>query len=144
MEESELLKKAFEARKNSYCPYSGFAVGAALLAKNGVVYTGCNVENASYGVSNCAERTALYKAVSEGVYEFSAIAIVGGKRQMQEGETEYCSPCGICRQALVEFCKPDFKIILGKSQKQYKVYTMEELLPVKFLNDAQVACIDKK
>lgn len=132
MEAPELLQKAFEARKNSYCPYSGFAVGAALLAENGVVYTGCNVENASYGVSNCAERTALYKAVSDGVTDFSAIAVAGGKKELQEGATEYCSPCGICRQAFSEFCNRDFKIILGKSREEYTIYTLEELLPVKF------------
>ena len=100
----ELIRQAMEARKNSYSPYSGFQVGAALLCEDGTVYTGCNVENAAYGPTNCAERTAVFKAVSEGKREFKRIAIVGG----HEGESVAPTPCGVCRQVLSEFCKPSF------------------------------------
>ena len=101
MTDQELMSLAVEARKQSYSPYSSFRVGAALLAKSGKVYLGCNIENAAYTPTNCAERTALFKAVSEGEREFTAIAIVGGR-----GETiaDFCAPCGVCRQVLAEFC----------------------------------------
>ena len=130
-----LMTKAQEARKNSYSPYSHFKVGAALLTKGGKIYTGCNVENAGYSATNCAERTAIFKAVSEGERDFEALAIVGGK----DGETaEFCAPCGVCRQVIAEFCKKDFKIILG-NEKNYKTFTLDELLPYAFtdkdLND---------
>ena len=123
-----LMQSAQQARKNSYSPYSHFRVGAALLTKGGKVYTGCNVENASYSATNCAERTAIFKAVSEGERDFEALAIVGGR----EGETaDCCAPCGVCRQVISEFCGKDFKILLG-NEKNFKVYTLEELLPLAF------------
>ena len=133
----ELIRSAFQARRRAYTPYSRFQVGAALLAKNGTVYQGCNIENASYPATNCAERTAFYKAVSEGVREFQAIAIVGGSvlypKTAEENQcTDLCSPCGICRQVMREFCKPDFKIILVKSEEEWKVYTLSQLLPEGF------------
>ena len=116
------------ARKNSYSPYSHFCVGAALLTKSGKVYTGCNVENASFSATNCAERTAIFKAVSEGERDFSALAIVGGRA----GETaDFCAPCGVCRQVISEFCSKDFEIVLGNEEK-FKVYTLDELLPLSF------------
>ncbi len=128
--EQKLMATAMEYRKRSYSPYSGYCVGAALLAKNGEIFGGCNVENASFSPTNCAERTALFKAVSEGVTEFEAIAIVGGKR---DGELEFCSPCGVCRQALVEFSNPkEFMVYLGTGTEDYKGYTLEELLPYSF------------
>ena len=123
-----LMVAAQDARKNSYSPYSHFKVGAALLTKGGKIYTGCNIENAAYSVANCAERTAIFKAVSEGERDFEAIAIVGG----MDGETsEFCAPCGVCRQVIAEFCKKDFEIILG-NEKNYKVFTLDELLPYAF------------
>ncbi len=128
MTDSELMQLAVEARKNSYAPYSDFHVGAALLTKNGKVYTGCNIENAAYTPTNCAERTAVFKAVSEGEREFSAIAIVGGKG---EELAELCAPCGVCRQVLSEFCEKDMRIILGNPEC-IKVYTFAELLPLSF------------
>ncbi len=121
----ELIKKAIEARANSYSPYSGFQVGAALECKDGTVFTGCNVENAAYGPSNCAERTAVFKAVSEGRREFKRIAIVGG----HEGESVAPTPCGVCRQVLSEFCDPSFEVIMAVSENDYEVVTLGELLP---------------
>ena len=125
-----LIHAAKEAMGKAYAPYSGFRVGAALLAKNKKVYSGCNIENAAYGPSNCAERTAIFKAVSEGVKDFLAIAIVGGK----EGNiTDLCPPCGVCRQVMAEFCKTDeFYVILARSEEDYWIYTLEELLPMGF------------
>lgn len=130
MERNELIQKAIDMTKQAYTPYSNFKVGAALMTKSGKVYTGCNIENASYPATICAERTAFTKAVSEGDHEFKEIVIVGGK----DGElTDYCAPCGICRQVMMEFCKPDeFQIILAKTPEDYKVYTLEELLPLGF------------
>ena len=123
-----LMKAAQKARENSYSPYSHFRVGAALITKSGKVYTGCNIENAGYSATNCAERTAIFKAVSEGERNFEALAIIGGK----EGETsKLCAPCGVCRQVISEFCKKDFKIILG-NEEEYKIYTLESLLPLAF------------
>ncbi len=123
-----LMLAAQKARENSYSPYSHFRVGAALLTKSGKVYTGCNIENAAFSATNCAERTAIFKAVSEGERDFEAIAIVGGK----EGEVApFCAPCGVCRQVLAEFCPNDFKIILGCAEK-FEVYTLEMLLPFSF------------
>lgn len=123
-----LMHMAQEARNNSYSPYSHFRVGAALLTKDGKVYTGCNIENAAYSATNCAERTAIFKAVSEGEREFVALAIVGGR----EGETaEFCAPCGVCRQVISEFCPKEFEILLGKEDK-FKVYTLDQLLPFSF------------
>lgn len=127
----ELVEMALEARKLSYAPYSKFKVGAALLGKNGVVYKGCNVENASYPATNCAERTAFFSAVAEGQKEFEAIAIVGGKEDASE--LELCAPCGVCRQVMREFCSPEsFEIILAKNTSDYKVFTLAELLPMSF------------
>lgn len=124
----QLLQQAMEARKNAYCAYSGFAVGAALLCEDGTVFTGCNVENASYSVTNCAERTAIFKAVSEGYKKFCAIAIVGGS-----DELEVCYPCGVCRQVMTEFCEAsEFKIICGTSVDTMEVLTLSELLPKSF------------
>ena len=121
----ELIRSAFQARKRAYTPYSRFQVGAALLAKNGTVYQGCNIENASYPATNCAERTAFYKAVSEGVREFQAIAIVGGSvlypKTAEENQcTDLCSPCGICRQVMREFCPGDFEIVLARPRRTMK------------------------
>lgn len=128
MTDLQLMKLAVEARKNSYAPYSDFHVGAALLGKSGTVYSGCNVENAGYSPTNCAERTALFKAVSEGERSFTAIAIVGGKGTEL---AEFCAPCGVCRQALAEFCDGDFKILLGTPER-YTEHTLSELLPYSF------------
>ena len=126
----ELIRSAFQARKRAYTPYSRFQVGAALLAKNGTVYQGCNIENASYPATNCAERTAFYKAVSEGVREFQAIAIAGGKKG--ERPVNYAYPCGVCRQVMREFCKEDFIIYVVKSPAEYQKTTLKELLPSSF------------
>lgn len=128
MTDLELMRMATEARKASYSPYSNFKVGAALLGRSGKVYTGCNVENAAYTPTNCAERTAVFKAVSEGEREFVAIAIVGGKG---EETAEFCAPCGVCRQVLAEFCDGDFRIVLGNAEK-FRAYTFAELLPFSF------------
>ena len=123
----ELIDIAIAQLSYSYTPYSHFKVGAALLGKNGQIYTGCNIENAAYTPTNCAERTAFFKAVSEGEREFEAICIVGGP----EGKlTDYASPCGVCRQVMMEFCSPkEFQIILAKGKEDYKIYRLEELLP---------------
>lgn len=126
-----LMIQAQEARKNSYSPYSHFCVGAALLTKSGKIYTGCNIENASFTPTNCAERTAIFKAVSEGEREFEAIAIVGGRA---DGEGGFCAPCGVCRQVIAEFCDKDFQIILGNEDKS-EVYTLDTLLPLSFTRD---------
>lgn len=126
----EMIDLAIEQLQYSYVPYSHFHVGAALLAKKGLYYTGCNIENAAYTPTNCAERTAFFKAISEGVREFDAICIVGGKDGVL---TEYAAPCGVCRQVMMEFCDPKtFKVILAVSKEQYDVYTLEELLPQGF------------
>ena len=120
--------------ERSYAPYSHFHVGAALLDKNGKIWTGCNIENAAYGPSNCAERTAVFKAVSEGAREFEAIAIVGGPED-ENGTPQiqdFCPPCGVCRQVLAEFCDRDFKIILANGKGEQKVFTLAELLPESF------------
>lgn len=128
MTDLELMKAAAKAREYSYSPYSGFRVGAALLAKSGKVFTGCNVENAAYSPTNCAERTAVFKAVSEGEREFLAIAIVGGKG---EELSDFCAPCGVCRQVLAEFTDENFRILLGTPEK-FSVYSMKEILPYSF------------
>ena len=126
----KLIDTAIEQLQFSYTPYSNFKVGAALLTKSGKIYTGCNIENASYTPTNCAERTAFFKAVSEGVRDFQAICIVGGK----EGKlTEYTAPCGVCRQVMMEFCDPKtFQIILAVDKERYEIYTLEELMPLGF------------
>ena len=128
--EQNLMQTAIEYRKRSYSPYSHYQVGAALLTADGEIIGGCNIENASYTPTNCAERTALFKAVSEGKKEFTAIAIVGGKENQP---LEFCAPCGVCRQALVEFCDPKkFVVYLGTAVEDYKGYLLEELLPYSF------------
>ena len=126
----KLIDTAIAQLDFSYAPYSGFNVGAALLAKNQAVYTGCNIENAAYTPTNCAERTAFFKAVSEGVRDFEAICIVGGKNQKATG---YTAPCGVCRQVMMEFCNPEtFLVILAVDKEHYNVYTLKELLPLGF------------
>lgn len=132
--EKELIQKAMEMTKMSYAPYSGYHVGAALLTNDGQIYTGCNIENASYGATNCAERTAFFKAVSEGVRGFEAIAVVGAPTDAAAEDTfsEYAYPCGICRQVMQEFCKKDFTIIVAKTTEDYQKYTLRELLPFGF------------
>lgn len=125
-----LIRQAFAARKFAYTPYSHFQVGAALLARDGKVYTGCNIENAGYTPTNCAERTALFKAVSEGEREFSAIAIVGSMQGTVN--TLVTGPCGVCRQALYEFGGPDLTVIMAKTEEDYIVTTLGELLPYGF------------
>lgn len=127
----ELIEMAIEARKNSYSPYSHYQVGAALLSADGQIFSGCNIENAAYTPTNCAERTAFFKAVSEGVRDFKAIAIVGSP----EGDeiTRYSYPCGVCRQVMMEFCDPRaFQIIVARSVTDYCCMTLEEFLPEGF------------
>ena len=126
----KLIKTAVRQLSYSYAPYSHFKVGAALLAENGTIYTGCNIENAAYTPTNCAERTAFFKAVSEGVRTFKAICIVGG----MNGElTDYTAPCGVCRQVMMEFCSPEeFEIILAKGEDDYKMYKLKDLMPQGF------------
>lgn len=127
MDNKILIQNALNARKQSYSPYSEFKVGAALLTKTGKIYKGCNIENAAYTPTNCAERTAFFKAVSEGEREFEAIAIVGGSK---ENPTEFVYPCGVCRQVMMEFCNPkEFKIIVAISEDNYVEKTLEELFP---------------
>lgn len=128
MTDKELLLKAIEARKLAYAPYSNHKVGAALAGKSGRIYTGCNIENAAYTPTNCAERTAIFKAVSEGELEFVAIAVVGG---LGDTLSEICAPCGVCRQVLAEFCDGDFKVVLGTPDK-ITVTTLSGLLPYSF------------
>lgn len=128
MTDLELLLKAIEARKLAYAPYSNHKVGAALVGKSGKLYLGCNVENAAYSPTNCAERTAIFKAVSEGEREFTAIAIVGG---LGDTLSEICAPCGVCRQVMAEFCDGDMRIVLGTPEKVV-VTTLKELLPYSF------------
>lgn len=129
MTDRELIELACQARISAYAPYSGFRVGAALLTGAGKVYLGSNIENASYGASNCAERTAFFKAVSEGERDFQAIAIVGGKGEA----TQSCPPCGICRQVMTEFCNPDtFYILFEGDDKNIRKYLLRELLPEGF------------
>lgn len=132
MENRQLINAAFEARKAAYTPYSGYRVGAALLTAMGEIISGCNIENASYGATNCAERTAFFKAVSEGKREFTAIAIAGGTEE-GDSTSDYAYPCGICRQVMREFCDKDtFRVIVAKSAEDYEEYTLEQLLPRSF------------
>lgn len=125
-----LIKEAIKIRDKAYAPYSNFLVGASLLSASGKIYTGCNIENAAYTPSNCAERTAFFKAISEGEKHFIAIVIVGAKR---DEALDFCPPCGVCRQVMMEFCNPkEFKVIVAKSVNEYKVFTLEEILPMGF------------
>ncbi len=126
----ELISRALEARKNAYAPYSDFRVGAALLSDSGEIYTGCNIENSAYTPTNCAERTAFFKAVSEGVRSFRAICIAGGPGEREPEEP--CPPCGVCRQVMLEFCGPEFEVILAVNGQQYEVYTLDRLAPMGF------------
>ena len=131
MSDKELIKLAYKAREQAYTPYSGFKVGAALLTESGKIYQGCNIENAAYTPTNCAERTAFFKAVSEGERKFKAIAVVGGKPEMKEGET--CAPCGVCRQVMREFCDPkEFRVLLENGKDEILNLSLEELLPFGF------------
>lgn len=123
---AHLIEEAMKAREFAWAPYSSFRVGAALLASNGKVYRGCNIENAAFTPGNCAERTAIFKAVSEGNKSFRAIAVVGGS---ERGEIGYAFPCGVCRQVMMEFCSEDFAILVAKSPKEYTAHTLAELLP---------------
>lgn len=127
----DLISAALLARENAYAPYSEYAVGAAVVAKTGQTFTGCNIENASYGGTNCAERTAIFKAVSEGYRSFKAIAIAGGPAGKKT--EQFAHPCGICRQVMREFADPEeFIVIVAKSETDYKVYLLKELLPESF------------
>lgn len=129
MNDKELITAAFNAMEKAYAPYSGYKVGAALLCKNGKLFTGCNIENASYTPTVCAERTAFFKAVSEGEREFEKIAVVGGK---DGNVTDTFMPCGVCRQVMTEFCKADFTVLVAKSADEYCSFTLEQLLPHSF------------
>src|SRR5512141_3043319 len=128
MDYTELILKAIEAREMAYAPYSFFRVGAAILSEDGFIYSGCNIENASYGATNCGERTAIFKAVSDGYTKFKAIAIVGDA-------INYTYPCGICIQVIKEFASEDIVIILAKNEEDYIVITMEEILPGAFTKE---------
>ena len=135
MENKELVMEALKARKQSYCPYSGFAVGAALLCEDGTVFRGCNIENAAYSATNCAERTAIFRAVSEGNMRFRAIAIVGGPKESEP--EDFCPPCGVCRQVMTEFCDPEtFRIVLMNGAGEIREYLLKELLPLGFTGKA--------
>lgn len=128
-EVEKLCETAIQMREYAYVPYSGFRVGAALLCADGSIYTGCNIENASYSPTNCAERTAFFKAVSEGKRAFTAIAIAGGP----SGKiVDYCAPCGVCRQVMREFCEDSFQIILARTPSDYRIYTLKQMLPAAF------------
>lgn len=132
MENNELIKLAINAMQNAYAPYSKFKVGAALLTKSGKIYLGSNVENSSFGCTNCAERTAFFKAVSEGEREFIKIAVVGGKNAEI---TDYITPCGVCRQVMSEFCGKDFEIVVAASEQDFKTFTLSQLLPFGFCKE---------
>lgn len=133
MDDKALIREALAARLRSYSPYSNFMVGAALLAKDGTIYHGCNIENAAYTPTNCAERTAFFKAVSQGVRDFEAIAIVGVPRDADPKDSDYAWPCGVCRQVMREFCDPAlFRVIVAKSEDDYVADTLEAFLPRSF------------
>ena len=134
MEKQQLIREAIAARKRSYSPYSHFRVGAALLGKSGKIYTGCNIENAAYTPTNCAERTAFFKAISEGEKEFEMIAIVGGPAK--SARTDYCPPCGVCRQVMAEFCDPQaFRVLMARTETDYRECSLEEVLPFGFTKE---------
>ena len=141
MTPEELVRQALAAMKFAYVPYSGFTVGAALLTKSGKVYLGCNIENAAYGPSNCAERTAFFKAVSEGEREFSAIAVGDGFEKCgpagkpAQAQDEPSGPCGVCRQVMQEFCAPSFMIYMGRSDGTYVAESLGAMLPYGFTAD---------
>lgn len=127
--DKELVSLAKKAAESSYSPYSEFRVGAALMTAEGKVYLGCNIENSAFGPTNCAERTAFFKAISEDERDFLKIAIVGGKDGCFN---DFCTPCGVCRQVMAEFCSKDFTVILGKDGDKIRSFTLEELLPHSF------------
>ena len=129
MTPEKLITLAMEAMAKAYAPYSGFQVGAALLCDDGTVFTGCNIENAAFSPTNCAERTAFFKAVSEGRRDFSALAVCGGKGGRITG---FCPPCGVCRQVIREFCGPDFPVFIAGPEGQYQTRTLAQLLPDSF------------
>mgnify|MGYP000977366371 CR=1 FL=1 len=129
-QENILIQGALTMRRRSYVPYSGFAVGAALLAKSGKIYQGCNIENISFSATNCAERTAIFKAVSEGELQFTGIAVAGGKAGNEP--KDFCFPCAVCLQVMSEFCSPGFEILIVKSEHEVKHYKLQELLPFAF------------
>lgn len=133
MNKKELVKEALAAREFAYTPYSKFNVGAALFCKNGRVFRGCNIESASYTPTNCAERTAFFKAVSEGEREFSAIAIVGGPAGAPPAD--FCYPCGVCRQVMAEFCGRDFKVYIAKNESEIREYSLDEIIPFAFTQE---------
>ena len=128
----QLIHFALDARRRAYTPYSHFKVGAALLTSDNKVFKGCNIENAAFGSTNCAERTAIFKAVSEGFRDFKAIAIVGGPEDSEP--TELCPPCGACRQVMAEFCNEDFLVILAYDEDNYEVYNLDQVIPLIFHN----------
>ncbi|MEG1426469.1 MAG: cytidine deaminase [Oscillospiraceae bacterium] len=130
MEKTLLIEAAENSRNFAYAPYSHFAVGAALLTKSGRIFTGVNIENVAYSPTNCAERTAFFKAISEGECNFSAIAIVGGIAGQEP--VDYCTPCGVCRQVMAEFCRGDFRILCAKNTEDVREYSLSELLPESF------------
>ncbi len=130
MDTKALIAAALRARALAYSPYSKFSVGAALLAKSGRIYTGCNIESVSFSPTCCAERVALFKAVSEGERDFVALAVAGGASDSHS--FGICPPCGVCRQVISEFCGGDFPIILADSDGSFKTYTLDELLPLSF------------
>jgi cytidine deaminase len=134
MDERKLVQEAWAAREMAYTPYSHFKVGAALLTKGGKVYRGCNIECSTYTPTNCAERTAFFKAVSEGEREFEAIAVVGAPEDApKSSEGGRCAPCGVCRQVMAEFCDvKSFRVLLGLPDGEWESYTLEELLPLHF------------
>jgi cytidine deaminase len=128
--EKEMIRLAMQARANAYVPYSGFRVGACLQTDSGEFYLGCNIENAGYTATNCAERTAFFKAVSDGRRNFTRIAIMGG---YEEETMDFCPPCGVCLQVMMEFCNPEtFEIILGNAKGECQVYLLKDLLPMGF------------
>lgn len=129
MNEKELCKEAIDAMKNAYAPYSGYKVGAALLTEKGKLFAGCNIENAAYTPTVCAERVALFNAISSGERNFTAIAVAGGKDGVISGAFP---PCGVCRQVMAEFCAPDFKVLVVTGEDSYKKYTLNELFPQAF------------
>ena len=129
MSPEQLIQQAKAAMGNAYAPYSGYKVGVALLCADGTVYTGCNIENAAFSPTVCAERTAIFKAVSQGQREFSAIAVCGGKNGVITG---FFPPCGVCRQVMAEFCKDDFTVYLAGAEGRYKTCTLGALLPESF------------